>query len=199
MICRDVSKYRESRSRTSSESRVSESVVKPTRSANSTETSRRSATGPGAASATGRATTELGLVELGTRGVPHSPQNFTFGGLGVPQLEQASANEAPHSPQNLRPSSFSVPHAEQRIDPSLPAAGRGYSDGAERSPARVSSLPSDRKASDADRGPREVRARTPGHADPRSPQPPPPPRPPPAPRPRHPPRPGGGGGRARPR
>jgi hypothetical protein len=40
---RHVSKYRVSSSRTSSASRFSESVVNPTRSANNTETSRRSA------------------------------------------------------------------------------------------------------------------------------------------------------------
>ncbi len=55
----------------------------------------------------------LGVVELATRGVPHSPQNFTVGGLGAPQLGQVRAKDAPHSPQNLRPLSFSVPHASQ--------------------------------------------------------------------------------------
>ena len=42
---RQVSKYRVRSSLTSSESRDSESVVNPTRSANSTETRRRSAVG----------------------------------------------------------------------------------------------------------------------------------------------------------
>ena len=42
--------------------------------------------------------------------VPHSPQNFTLGGLAVPQLGHCCASAFPHSPQNFLPASFSDPH-----------------------------------------------------------------------------------------
>ena len=89
----------------SSASRASEAVVKPTRSAKRTETSRRSAAG---ASATG-------LCSSRTSASPHSPQNFVPAALGVPHAGQAIASEAPHSPQNFRPASFSEPQAAQAI------------------------------------------------------------------------------------
>ena len=46
---------------------------------------------------------------------PHSPQNLTPGGLGVPQDEHGIWSEEPHSPQNFRPTSFVVPHEAQTV------------------------------------------------------------------------------------
>src|SRR3990172_10899963 len=168
MIVLHVSKYFDRSSRTSSESRASESAVKPTRSANSTETSRRSETG---AATSPRGPTELGAgLAPGANGVPHSPQNFTVGGLSVPQLGQASASDVPHSPQNLRPPSFSAPHASQRISyppPGAKATQEARDPRCGYPPSRTRQW----KASDADSGPREVRTRTAGHANPRPRQP----------------------------
>jgi len=82
----------------SSASRPSEAAVNPTRSANNTETSRRSAWGDAA----------LAGVDVAgaTSAVPHSPQNFTPGALGDPQFAHATASGVPHSPQNFLPASF---------------------------------------------------------------------------------------------
>jgi hypothetical protein len=44
-------------------------------------------------------------------GDPHSPQNFSPGSFGAPQLGQVAANGVPHSEQNLRPGRFSAPQA----------------------------------------------------------------------------------------
>ena len=60
----------------SSASRPSEAVVKPTRSAKSTETSRRSAAGAARRRRVG------GRRLPATSAVPHSPQNFAVGGFG---------------------------------------------------------------------------------------------------------------------
>ena len=107
---RASSKYRDNSSLTSSASRVSESAVNPTRSANSTDTSRRSAAGGSdvMVGATGPGPGEGSASEA-----PHSPQNFVPGVLGVPQAGQGRSSGLPHSPQNFRPGSFSVPQAEQ--------------------------------------------------------------------------------------
>jgi len=75
--------------------------VKPTRSMNSTETTRRSATGVGGAAAGSAAAS----------GEPHSPQNFVSGAFRLPQLAHATARDAPHSPQNFLPLSLAAPHA----------------------------------------------------------------------------------------
>jgi hypothetical protein len=56
--------------------------------------------------------------------VPHSPQNFTAGGLGAPHVGHARARALPHSPQNLRPASFAVPQDAQTR---LSATNRLYS------------------------------------------------------------------------
>src|SRR5437763_5042208 len=99
MSVRQVSKYRDRRSRTSSESRDSDRVVKPTRSANRTETSRRSAAG-----SLGGGWPMLGRREVAAvspSAAPHSPKNFRPGGLGCPQTPQRLAMEAQHSPQNF--------------------------------------------------------------------------------------------------
>ena len=72
-------------SRTSSASRSSAKGVNPTRSANRTDTSRRSEIGPevrsvGAAAAVGRGRSS------GRLGVAHSPQNLAAGGFAVPRF-----------------------------------------------------------------------------------------------------------------
>ena len=46
---------------------------------------------------------------------PHSPQNLSPGGFGVPQTPQTTANAFPHSRQNFLPGGFSVPQFEQVI------------------------------------------------------------------------------------
>ena len=79
--------------------------MKPTRSAKSTETSRRSAAG---AAVRERRTRPAAAPSA----APHSPQNFTVGGFAVPQLGHARASAVPHSPQNFRPASFSEPQDE---------------------------------------------------------------------------------------
>ena len=108
------SKYVDRSSRTASGSRPSDRVVNPTRSANSTVTSRRSAIG--ASYATEAA--EAGLMTAApgvapTSAVPHSPQNRALGWLAAPQLAQTAASFVPHSPQNLRPASFADPQLGQ--------------------------------------------------------------------------------------
>src|SRR5579872_5165837 len=128
-MVRATSKYAERSSRTSSASRPSESVVKPTRSAKSTDTRRRSAAAAGRAGAASAA-----------RGLPHSPQKRAPGSFGEPQAGQARASGAPHSPQNLRPSAFSVPQEAQRTTPRS----------VDRAPPRGQPLV-------ADRGPRDTR------------------------------------------
>ena len=103
MSRRLFSKYRESSSRTSSASRDSESGVNPTRSANSTVTSRRSAAG---ASRTVAAAAP-------SRRLPHSPQKLTSGSLAAPQAGQLRASGVPQLPQNFRPAAFSAPQFAQ--------------------------------------------------------------------------------------
>ena len=101
----------------SSASLPSARVVKPTRSAKSTETRRRSAIGAAAArdGAWGDAAAADVATVAGTavNGVAHSPQNFVVGGFVDPQLGQTEASFDPHSPQNLRPASFSAPQLGQ--------------------------------------------------------------------------------------
>ncbi len=91
--------------------------MNPTRSAKSTEISRRSVPAVGGAAGTAALVTGLAAASC----EPHSPQNFTVGGFGEPQVGQARASAEPHSPQNLRPASFSDPHDEQtkRISPNV--------------------------------------------------------------------------------
>src|SRR6266498_2333125 len=106
MIVLHVSKYFERSSRTSSASRDSESVVNPTRSANSTDTSRRSAEGAGDREAAAGAGAP-------PRAEPHAPQNLFVGGFGVPHDAHTLASGLPHAPQNLLVSAFSAPHVGQ--------------------------------------------------------------------------------------
>ena len=112
------SKYSDSSSRTASGSRASDNGVNPTRSQNSTEHTRRSATGPAAAGAK-----TPGLAATASA-APHSPQNFWPGELAVPHEAQTSASAAPHSPQNFWPEGLSAEHRGHII------LGEGY-----RSPA----------------------------------------------------------------
>src|ERR1700720_264061 len=116
-----ASKYRVSSSRTSSASRDSASVVNPTRSANKTDTSRRSATGADwVAAGSGAAAADTPGLGAPASAVPHSPQNFCPRGFAVPHEEQPSASPAPHSPQNFWPDGLSAEHREQII------LGEGY-------------------------------------------------------------------------
>ncbi len=89
----------------SSASRPSEAVVKPTRSAKRTETSRRSATGSCFGVSTERA------CESAT--APHSEQNFAPAARGAEHDAHVRASVAPHSEQNFAPIAFSVPQAPQ--------------------------------------------------------------------------------------
>src|SRR3989442_8598093 len=107
-----MSKYLDRRSRTSSASQDSDKEVNPTRSANSTETSRRSVSG---ASREAAGAASWSTAVWSPIGAPHSPQNFAPTTLGDPHEGQATARRAPHSPQNLRPGSLSEPHDVQRM------------------------------------------------------------------------------------
>src|SRR3954447_5200197 len=115
MTARARSKYADSSSRTASGSRLSDNGVKPTRSANSNDTIRRSDTGvtagaemsvvegAGAAVTVGASSAphslqkrppETGALHCGhvtASGVPHSEQNFAPGRLTAPQPAQASS------------------------------------------------------------------------------------------------------------
>src|SRR4051794_29759402 len=99
-MARARSKYADSSSRTASGSRDSDSGVNPTRSANSSETTRRSETGStGGAVGLGVAESAGGVAPPadGASGVPHSLQNLPS--AGAPQLGQTALTAAPHSEQ----------------------------------------------------------------------------------------------------
>src|SRR6516162_10236654 len=110
-----VSKYWASRSRTSSGSRDSDSVVNPTRSAKRTVTSRRSAADAGWTVGSRAGGTETGGLAATASTVPHSPQNFCSGGLAVPHDGHTTASAVPHSPQNFWPEGLSAEHRGQII------------------------------------------------------------------------------------
>jgi hypothetical protein len=55
----------------------------------------------------------LAAAAPGASGDPHSPQNLSLGGFGVPQTPHTNANAVPHSRQNFLPGGFSVPQFEQ--------------------------------------------------------------------------------------
>jgi hypothetical protein len=89
-----ASKYRVSSSRTSSASRDSASVVNPTRSANRTDTSRRSATGADwVVAGSGAAAADTPGLGAPASAVPHSPQNFWPDGLCAEHREQIILSE----------------------------------------------------------------------------------------------------------
>jgi hypothetical protein len=85
--------------------------VKPTRSAKSTVTSRRSATGA----------SRVALAGAGSRaaesGDPQSPQKRFSGGFSAPHVAQTTASAVPQSPQKRFPAGFSAPQFGQ-ITPS---------------------------------------------------------------------------------
>src|SRR3954469_25929786 len=112
------SKYRLSVSRTSSASRPSENGVNPTRSANSTETIRRSAIGGRAGAAPAAAPDGVvAAARPGSVGIasPQDPQNLAFGSFGSPHAEQLVESGVPHSRQNRRDAAFVAPQLEQTI------------------------------------------------------------------------------------
>ena len=97
-IARAVSKYRDSSSRTSSGSRcLGEACVNPTRSANSTDTIRRSAAG---------SIRGAGGPSIGD---PQAPQYRSSGSLAVPHAGHRASSGVPQLPQNRRPARFSAP------------------------------------------------------------------------------------------
>ena len=71
--------------------------MNPTRSANSTEQTRRSVTFGAARRGAGLA---VPLRLPRPSGVPHAPQKRCPGAAGVPQDGQVAASAAPHAPQN---------------------------------------------------------------------------------------------------
>ncbi len=110
----DNSKYRDNRSRVSSASRDSDSAVNPTRSANNTDTSRRSAIG----SARVGAAVDVGpnwTVASSPNGEPHWLQNRIAGSLAVPQAAQIWLSGAPHPPQKRELAGFSTPQLEHMV------------------------------------------------------------------------------------
>src|SRR4051794_10867303 len=106
MTVRAVSKYRDSSSRTSSASRDSDKGVKPTRSANRTEQTRRSASGANA----GWPAPDAGAVTVASTD-PHSPQNFCAAPTGALQEGHVSARAVPHSWQNFPVAGLGAAHA----------------------------------------------------------------------------------------
>src|SRR5262245_30643614 len=121
MTLRLTSKYRDSRSRTSSESRVSDRLVKPTMSANRTETRRRSAlAGAAAGAGAGAGAEAAGPLTCDVSAEPHSPQKSNWASFRAPQDGQTLARVAPQWPQNFRPVGLSVPHCGQTTDPPDP-------------------------------------------------------------------------------
>src|SRR6188472_3026000 len=103
-MIRHRSKYADNSSRTSSESLDSDNGVKPTRSPNSTDVTRRSATG--------EASTGRPAGASPANGVPHSAQNLPPS-HGLPQVEQArNATPTPHDGQNFAPRRIVAPQAE---------------------------------------------------------------------------------------
>ena len=106
---RATAKYCDSSSRTASGSRASDNGVNPTRSQNSTEHTRRSATGPAVGG------TNTPGPAAAASATPHSPQNFWPGELTVPHERQADASAAPHPPQNFWPEGLSAEHRGQII------------------------------------------------------------------------------------
>src|SRR3954451_5265864 len=106
MIVRVVSKYLLSSSRTSSGSRDSDSVVKPTRSTNKTDPCRFSdCDGP---SCVGIAT---GAVDVAASGAAHCPQNRCSPPTSAPHDGHRRASAAAQCPQNRLPSELSEPQA----------------------------------------------------------------------------------------
>src|SRR6185437_1844036 len=104
--------------------------VKPTRSANRTVTTRRSATRAGAAAA-GTVAADPDDVDdeadvAGPRavptGAPQSAQKRASGSSGLPQLAHTRPRRIPHWMQNFAPGLFCAPQLEQTIRSQPPCA-----------------------------------------------------------------------------
>ena len=133
--------------------------VKPTRSANRTETSRRSLAVPAGwppnpglpfrrvavqcrpargspASATPPAAVVGALVPgapLPASAAPQSPQKRAPGRLRAPQSEHVATSAEPHASQNRRPAAFALPQRSQ-VTGSVGHAGQGSRTAARRKP-----------------------------------------------------------------
>jgi hypothetical protein len=81
--------------------------VKPTRSAKSTETRRRSDTAADAVAGTGEA--------RGASAIPHSPQKRSPGSFAAPQCAHGSSSAVTYYAQKRLPGRFPAPHAEQLV------------------------------------------------------------------------------------
>jgi hypothetical protein len=107
---RATAKYSDSSSRTASGSRASASGVNPATSQNSTEHTRRSATGSAITAACGGADIVTGEVgAISATACPQAWQNRFPAITGSPHAGQPPA-EAPQFPQNLWPSPRDAPH-----------------------------------------------------------------------------------------
>ena len=93
--------------------------MKPTRSANSTLTTRRCAP----ALVDGAAGDPLGWAVAASNEVPQLPQNLLPGRLVAAQAGQAAVKGAPQSVQNLPSASFAVPHSVQTMPAPHPVNG----------------------------------------------------------------------------
>src|SRR5512141_1030911 len=98
-------------SRTCSASRPSANGVKPTRSANSTDTRRRSAVVTEGGALVAAAVSEA--VAVVPSAVPHLPQKRASGRLGSPQWAHVAASGLPQLSQKRPPAGFSAPQFEQ--------------------------------------------------------------------------------------
>src|SRR4051812_12198622 len=110
MTARARSKYTDSSSRTASGSRLSDNGVNPTRSANSSDTMRRSETG--AAPVAGASTGPAAVAGAAVSGVPHSLQNLPPVN-GAPHVGHDTMIGVPHSEQNFAPGRLTAPQAAQ--------------------------------------------------------------------------------------
>src|SRR3954453_17936213 len=118
MTARARSKYADNNSRTASGSRLSDNGVKPTRSANRSETMRRSETGTASAgaaasaAATGGELATSAAVAAAPSDAPHSLQNFPEP-AAAPHCGHVAAMDAPHSEQNFAPARLAAPQLRQ--------------------------------------------------------------------------------------
>src|SRR6266571_3898136 len=111
---RAMSKYRVSSSRTSSESRDSDSAVNPTRSAKSTETRRRSvARSVDAADGARPVVAERVPTWSAPIGAPHSSQNLACRRRALAQTGHVRTRRSPHPSQNFASDRLSVPQFAQ--------------------------------------------------------------------------------------
>ena len=106
------SKYWDSSSRTTSGSRDSDNGVNPTKSANNTDTNRRSATGASRAG-DGDSAARAGAAAAGVSADPQEPQNRLPGGFDVPHAAQTAASGLPQPPQKRFSGGFSMPQLVQ--------------------------------------------------------------------------------------